>query len=362
MSQTQAARDKRIEIANAHWGPRFVANGVTMSDFQEVTAGIDRWEQWCDAWSARAGIHETLGREALAAGCGLSAAEHLTRAGVCYHFAKFLFVHDPDAMRRAHRKAIECRQLALPHLRPAGERVQIPYAGTTLAGILRRPEGIARPPLVVMIMGLDSAKEEMDAYETTFLDRGMATLAFDGPGQGEAEYALPIRGDYEVPAAAVLDWVEQRQDVDATRIGLWGVSLGGYYAPRAAAFDKRAKACVALSGPYDWSDGFDERNELTREAFRVRARCATMDEARAAAAQLSLAGVAARITCPLYIVAGDRDTLTPPRHAQRLAAEAAGPVVLSIVPGGTHVVNNRSYRYRPQTADWMASQLGARAA
>jgi dipeptidyl aminopeptidase/acylaminoacyl peptidase len=361
LSSTQAERDRRIEIANAHWGPRFVANGVTMSDFHEVTSGIDRWDRWCDAWSTRASVHEALGHEALAAGCGLSAAEHLTRAGVCYHFAKFLFVHDPDAMRRAHRKAIDCRQLALPHLAPPGERVQIPFAGTVLAGILRRPRGIARPPLVVMIMGLDSAKEEMDAYETTFLDRGMATLAFDGPGQGEAEYELPIRGDYEVPVAAVLDWVEQRHDVDAARVGLWGVSLGGYYAPRAAAFDKRAKACVTLSGPYDWSDGFDERNELTREAFRVRARCATMEEARDAAGKLSLAGVAARITCPLYIVAGDRDTLTPPRHAQRLAAEASGPVVLSIVPGGTHVVNNRSYRYRPQTADWMASQLGARA-
>jgi 2,6-dihydroxypseudooxynicotine hydrolase len=362
LDPTQSARDRRIEIANAHWGPRFVANGVTMSDFQEVTSGIDRWEAWCDAWSARAGDHETLGREALAAGCGSSAAEHLTRAGVCYHFAKFLFVHDADAMRRAHRKAVLCRQLALPHLAPPGERVELPFAGTTLAGILRRPQGVARPPLVVMIMGLDSAKEEMDAYETTFLARGMATLAFDGPGQGEAEYDLPIRGDYEVPVAAVLDWAERRRDVDAARIGLWGVSLGGYYAPRAAAFDRRVKACVALSGPYDWADGFDERNELTREAFRVRARCATMAQAREAAGRLSLAGVAKRISCPLYLVAGERDTLTPPRHAQRLAAEASGPVVLSIIPGGTHVVNNRTYRYRPQTADWMASQLAARTA
>jgi 2,6-dihydroxypseudooxynicotine hydrolase len=61
-------------------------------------------------------------------------------------------------------------------------------------------------------MGLDSAKEEMDPYESIFLARGLATLAFDGPGQGEGEYELAIRGDYEVPVRSVLDFVERRGD------------------------------------------------------------------------------------------------------------------------------------------------------
>src|SRR5262249_18996252 len=154
-------------------------------------------------------------------------------------------------MRAAHMKAVECRTLALPHLRPPGERVSIPYMGKHLAGILRKPEGIAPPPVVVMIMGLDSAKEEMASNEQVFLARGIATLAFDGPGQGEAEYDFPIRGDYEAAVKAVVDWLEARSDIDAARIGLWGVSLGGYYAPRAAAFENRIKACIVLSGPYD---------------------------------------------------------------------------------------------------------------
>lgn len=78
--------------------------------------------------------HEALGRAALAAGHGLSADEHLTRAGVYYHFAKFVFVNDPAQMRAAHRKAIECRTLALPHLRPPGEHVLIPYQAREAAG------------------------------------------------------------------------------------------------------------------------------------------------------------------------------------------------------------------------------------
>ena len=73
---------------------------------------------------------------------------------------------------------------------------------------------------------------------------------------------------------------------------MWGVSLGGYYAPRAAAFDKRIKACIALGGPFDWGAAWDGLPELTREAFRVRSHCKTNEEARKNAATLSLEGVA----------------------------------------------------------------------
>src|SRR5215475_13138522 len=118
------AHDARVEAAIAHWAPRFISNGVLLQDFQEVTAGLERWDDWCRAWSDRAAVHEALGREALAAGYRLTASEHLTRAGVYYHFAKFMFVNDQAEMRTAHRKAVECRQLALPHLSPPGERVE----------------------------------------------------------------------------------------------------------------------------------------------------------------------------------------------------------------------------------------------
>ena len=351
------AGDARVEAAIAHWAPRFVANGVPLSDFEEVTASIVCWEDWCAAWSARAAVHEQLGHEALGGGYGFSASEHWTRAAVCYHFAKFVFVHDPKQMRDAHMKAVECRRAALRYLDPPGERVEIPFEGTRLAGILRKPRGTTRPPIVVMCMGLDSAKEEMDAYESIFLARGLATLAFDGPGQGEAEYALPIRGDYEAPVRSVIDFVEERSDLDAARIGLWGVSLGGYYAPRAAAFEKRVKACIALSGPYDWAEIWPQLNELTREAFRVRAKCATPEAAHDHGASLTLKGVASRITCPLFIVAGKLDRLVPWQHAERLAREAGGPVELLLIDDGNHVANNRAYRYRTQSADWMARQL-----
>lgn len=360
-------KDARVLSAIEHWAPRFVANGIALTDFQEVTDGVERWEDWCAAWCRRAAIHEGLGRQALADGYRLSAGEHYTRAAACYHFSKFVFVADYGQMKSAHRKAVECRNLALPLLAPPGERVAIPYQGTSLYGNLRKPAGahpgmrpsVARPPVVVMCMGLDSAKEEMESYEGVFLARGMATLAFDGPGQGEAEYDLPIRGDYEVPVKHVVDWVERRDDLDTARIGLWGVSLGGYYAPRAAAFEKRVRACISLSGPYDLGDDWDGLPELTRETFRVRSKCGTQDEARKHAATLSLKDVAGRITCPLAVVAGKRDRIVPWQDGERLAREARGPVERIFIEDGNHVANNRVYRYRAQTADWMARQLSA---
>ena len=353
------SQDPRVASAISHWAPRFVSNGVILADFQEVTAGVERWEDWCSAWCTRAAVHEALGREALAEGYKLSAAEHLSRAATYYHFGKFLGVHNVPEMRAAHMKAVACKQLALPLMRPPAVRVEIPYQGSHLAGFLRLPAGAVKPPVLIMVPGLDSAKEELEAYEGPFLARGMATLMVDGPGQGEAEYDFPIRGDYEVPVKAMVDWVLTRSEVDSTRIGLWGVSLGGYYAPRAVAFEKRIKACIGLAGPYDFSDTWDKLPELTREAFRVRSHLATQAEAREYSRTLTLKnGVAQQITCPLFLVTGKLDRLIPWQDTQRMADEAQGPSEVLIVEDGNHIANNRPYLYRHRTADWMAAQLG----
>ncbi|MFM1814117.1 MAG: hypothetical protein RLZ98_812 [Pseudomonadota bacterium] len=351
--------DPRVEHAR-NWMARFTVNGVNPSDFFDVINSISHWDEWCAAFSARAKVHEDLGRAALDKGQFLSAGEHLGRASVTYHFAKYLFVQDIDQMRAAHMKAVDCHTLALPYQEFPGERVMIPYEGRQLAAILRKPPGIARAPVVLMMMGLDSAKEELDTFEVHFLRRGMATLAFDGPGQGEAEYDMPIRYDYEGVVGPVIDWVEKRGDLDGNRVGLWGISLGGYYAPRAVAFEKRIKAAVAVCGPYNWGKLWDKLPSLTRDAYVVRSHSKSEAEAAEKAYTLSLEGVAEKIECPMFVVAGGLDRLTPPEDMQKLAAEVKGPLELLTIPDGNHVGHNRPYMYRPQSADWMAEHLAAK--
>ncbi len=354
---TQGDVDDRLASAISVWAPRFTTNGVTAWDFQRITAGLERWAGWCAAWSAVAREHEELGREALGTGQRLSAGAHLARAALYYHFAKFMFVDDLAQMRAAHMAAVRCLNDALPFLVPPGVRVEIPFDGARLAGVLRLPPGAGPHPVVVLIPGLDSAKEEFRTTEQLFLERGLATFSIDGPGQGEAEYDLAIRADWEAPGAAILDWVCAQPSLDADRIAVWGVSLGGYYAPRVASGDERVRACVALAGPYDFGACWDLLPDLSRAAFRVRSKTADDDAARGTAAQLSLAGRAGAIRCPLLAVMGRLDRLFPWQHAARLVEEAAGPAKLLLLENGNHGCANVAPLHRYKTADWVTEQL-----
>ena len=223
-------RDPQLATAIEHWAPRFVANGADANDLEEIARQLEHWDGWCAAWSAIGARHEALGRAALADGRHRSAGEHLAQAATSYHFGKFLFVHRPEEARAAHGAAVRCLTDALAWLDPPGRRELVPFCGSHLVGVLRLPPGPGARPVVVLVPGLDSTKEEFRLVEASFLDRGVGTFALDGPGQGEAEYDLSIRPDWEVPIGVVLDHLSALPDVDAERIGIWGVSLGGYYA------------------------------------------------------------------------------------------------------------------------------------
>ncbi len=352
--------DRLVTAAVDHWAPRFIANGVDANDFARITAAIGDWSDWCAAWCRAGAEHENLGRLALGDGRTRSGGAHLAQAAVYYHFAKFLFVQDMAQLRAAHAAAVRCLNDALPHLDPPGERVEIPFDGDVLAGIARRPMTAGPHPAVIMISGLDSAKEELRATEDLFLDRGIATFAVDGPGQGEAEYGLAIRPDWEVPGGAILDAVTGLPGLDPERTGLWGVSLGGYYAARLASGDQRVRACVTLSGPFSFGDTWDQLPDLSQAAFRVRSKVATPEEAKLRADELTMAGRAGLLTAPLLIVAGQRDRIIGWQQARRLADEAGGPAELLLLADGNHGCANLPYRHRPYTADWMARQLARR--
>ena len=359
MQESGPIKDAVIDQAITHWIHRFTVNGVNVSDFLDVTAAINRWDEWCAAWSARAKVHEDRGRAAMSTGAYLSAVEHLMRASVTYHFAKYLFVQDMTQLRAAHARAVDCLNLILPYLSPPGERVVIPFEGKHLIGVLRKPHNVARPPIMIMAGGLDAAKEELFTFQPDFLSRGIAILAVDLPGQGEGEYDFAIRPDFETVAAPIIDWLATRSDVDSDRLGIWGISLGAYYAPRAAAFDRRIKACVANCGPYDFGALWKQLPALSRAAFIQRSGAANDAEGQRKAAEISLKGIGEKIKCPTFIIAAGLDTLCPPEDGKRLASEVKGPVEILVIEDATHVAHNRPYAYRPQSADWMARQLEA---
>jgi alpha-beta hydrolase superfamily lysophospholipase len=349
--------DTLVATAISNWGPRFTANGVHASDFAAITAEIKTWDQWCDRWCEGADVHVRLGAEAEADGRLRSAGEHFATAATYFHFGKYLFVHDLRRARDAHRQAVDALDRALPFLDPPGRREAVEFDPSPLVGILRAPVGPGPHPTVILIPGLDSAKEEFRLVEDAFLRRGMATFALDGPGQGEVEWHQPIRPDWEVVGHAVSEHLAALPEVDSDRIGVWGVSLGGYYAARVASDPGRLRAAVSLSGPYDFGAAWADLNPLTQKAFQVRSGARSPEDAAARAATLTLEGAAEKIEIPLLIVAGGRDRLFTPDHAQRLTDAAAGPTRLLLLPEGNHGCANVIYRHRALAADWMAQQL-----
>jgi pimeloyl-ACP methyl ester carboxylesterase len=134
------------------------------------------------------------------------------------------------------------------------------------------------------------------------------------------------------------------------------VSLGGYYAARAAAYEPRIKAAVSLAGPYQWSLDWDILPPQTRATFQRRSGAATPEEARQKLAALTLEGAAARITIPLLVAAGGRARRGPANPAERRAREAPG-AELMLDPDGSHGLTNHAFESRSKMADWLAAHL-----
>ena len=347
--------DARVQSAIDHWAPRFVQGGVDINDFRKTTAGIERWEDWLDGWRALGDEHAEAAREAETAARRVTAGDAWLRAAIAYHFGKFVWVLDADRAREVADLAVEALYAAHRHLDPTAERIEAPLGDGRVVGNLRRPAHAERPPLVLVIPGLDSTKEEFFTLEDVFLRRGMATLSLDGPGQGESGYELPIRHDYEVAVAAALDILECREDLDLDRVGAAGVSLGGYYAPRAAAFEPRIKAVAGVSGPFNFGALWDQLPELTRETFAHKS--GANGDARERALKLDLDGVVEQLDKPALFVTGKLDRLIPWEATER-AANAAPQGEFVLLEQGNHVCANLSYVYRPLVADWLRDRLG----
>lgn len=234
------------------------------ADFGEVAVTARRitagdYDSWHDAWLRTADRVTAEGRNSLAGGHGVSARDAFLRASNYYRNAEFFLHGDPADPRISHAydASVDCfRQAAALHT-PSIEPIEIPYPGAGLPGYLYRADdsGTARPT-VVMFNGFDGSVEEMHFFgAAAAVERGYTVLTFDGPGQPGTRHhhGLTFRPDWENVVGPVLNHALSLPEVDPDRIALLGNSMGGLLAPRAAAFDRRIAALIALDGVYDLS-------------------------------------------------------------------------------------------------------------
>ena len=342
--------DSNVEMMYERFTWRMLANHVSPWELEQIKSRIERWDDWCTVWSEAAQAHVKIGDAAAAAGHSVTAGQAYVRAASFYHWATFYFVHDQQQFTSALEHAAECLRKASPHVRPQLAIVSIPFEGSELPGYLRMPEGVRQPPLVIMCPGGDSTKEELYDLGEHVVARGMAYLAFDGPGQGLVSTRLKMRPDYEVALSAAIDYAQSRGDVDAKRIAVGGISYGGLFACRAAAFDDRVRAVVSVSAWYTPAGLYSRMHPLGQTAIKQYFGPNAPDVQN----EITMAGAAERIRVPLLQVYGGRDKASPPEEAYRVERQVPGPVTTVVYEEGVHVCNNVQYKARPMIADWLS--------
>lgn len=336
---------------------RITSNYVSPWERDRLHDEIKDWSQWCSAWSAAAGEHVRRGDEAAAAGHSVTAGQAYITAGLFYHWASFLFTHDQAQFRGALEAGEAAFAKAVGHVEHPMELIRIPFEGTELPGYFRYPNTAkGRVPLLVLIPGADSNKEELYDLGAHVLRRGVAVFCFDGPGHGLVSLKLKLRADFERPIRAVLDGLLQRGDVDAGRVALGGISYGGQFAIRGAVFDPRVKAVVSISSWYSAAGRYPSQRPVSRLALKQYMG----PDPGAVQDTMTLDGIAERLTVPLLQVYGGKDPASPLEQAEQIAAEVKGPQALKIFEEGVHVCNNVWFKARPFVADWVADTLGAR--
>ena len=253
------------------------------------------------------------------------------------------------------------------------EKVRIPFRGGTIAAWFHFPAGYraGRIPAVVTVPGMDSFKEMWVAlHGDRWLNRGMAVLAIEGPGQYEClESGLPVRVDsWTEVGKAVFDWLQKRPEIDTDRIGISGNSFGSFFATIAASHEPRFKACAvsAICLEPGCKTIFEEASPTFKSRFMYMS--GMLDEAEFDEFRKSLTweGHVESLRMPYLCVAGEDDELSPVVHAERLLKSISVPRRLVVYQGARHALGaapSTSLGPLPPilVTDWMAATLAGKA-
>jgi len=355
--------------------------GARIGEIEAMCAPLQEAAKAPDAAGTRA--FRVLADEDKSRGRLISAGEKLRRASSYLITAERLQAHDSPGRRALYERELA---LFLEGSRLLGDRVlrvEIPYEGKHLSALYLPAQGLQpgqRAPLLLQVNGLDSTKEMkyLVGLPGWLAQRGVSSLIVDQPGTGEALrlHDMKARYDSEHWASRVVDWLETQPAVDATRIGMEGVSLGGYYCPRAVAFEPRFAAGVCWGANHDWRDV--QKRRLEKEGnFPVPHYWAhvmwvwgakDMDEFMRIAEHVHLDGVVEKIQVPLLVTHGEKDSQIPLKWAQRTYDQLVNSPkrelkVFTEREGGVqHSSFDNSINAGQYIADWVAETLAGHTA
>lgn len=324
------------------------------------------FESWFIEWAKTADRTYQTALDCLQKQHKVSAREAFLRAHNYYRTGEFFLDGTDERRMNNFEQSVQAFEKSMDLLDSHYEKVNIPYGDTYLKGYFYGAvddpkNALMKRPVLVFIGGYDSTLQELYfCGAAAAIKRGYHCLVFEMPGQGEAlrKQHLVMRHDAEVPVKAALDYLETRQEIDHERIALLGMSLGGYFAPRAAAFEERIKACIAFNVFYDTFDSTlnqnpqlaqvlqlpeEEREQLLALAeqnnsnlrwmlnngkwvFGLKHRYELFDEMKKA----SLKGIAGQIKCPILLTMGETDHFVSTDQLQALLEEIKAPKTVRV--------------------------------
>lgn len=342
-------------------------------DFARIRERVRKFGDIHREFAAAARRRERLSEEAEADGRLVEAREHAITASILWGNAQWpLFGSSPLALACGERK-VSCYARFIRHAPHPIRRVEVPYAGSSLPGYLHLPPRGGPPyPLFIQLSGMDSFKEHQVAmYGDKILERGIAKLAIELPGQGEAlDRGLFVGpGTTRDAGSLVVDWARAQPDVHPGRIVLSGNSFGSFWATEiAAAVDGLAGCAVsAVIHEPGMHEIFETASPTFKARFMAMAGMSDEDAFDEFAASLDLRPVAGRVRSPYLVLAGEDDELSPLHHTLDLLRRIPAPVELVVYRGERHSIGGgpasaQGPNRQHLVADWVEDRFAGRSA
>jgi 2,6-dihydroxypseudooxynicotine hydrolase len=336
---------------------QFINSGVAPRDLDRVLGRITSLESWVDEWESLAREHEQGGADALELGRPADAARRWLAASSAYNFAQYVIFLNIERKRRLHDACVRAYARAAPLFDPPARILEVTFRRQAMQGYLRLPKGATGPvPVVVLVNGTNSVKEELHWWGEGFLERGIAVLTFDGPGLGRTFHRLSMVAEPRPVGVAIMNAIASRPELDPDAVAFCGNSLGGYMVIRMASHEPRVRAVAAVCPPYSASVYWN----ITLSGMRRElAALYNMEEREMAVAidRITLADVLPSVRCPLLVVGAGHDLITPGSESWRIFEDARCERELIYYPRAMHDCFNVMADLRPRLVGWVARQL-----
>jgi dienelactone hydrolase len=337
-------------------------------DFAAIRQQVKKLADFSPAFEAMARKREAKAVSAEEAGYIVTARNNYFIAAIHWGAAQWPIEETNETNLAYNTRKRECYAAYARLSDHRVEPVWIPFGNKALPAWLHLPPGYSggRIPTVVAIPGMDSFKEVLvHLYGDPFLQRGVAVLALDGPGQ----YESPLLGinvsmeNWRAAGPAVMEWLVRRPEVDPERVGIAGRSFGSFFGTLMAAGESRFRACAVSATCHEpgFHTLFEEASPTFKMRFMFMSGFSDEDAFDRFVRTLTWEGEAEKIHAPYLCLAGEADELSPLVHTERLLSRLGGPRQLVIYQGSRHSIRGpaASNGPHPQSliADWMEARL-----